>query len=403
MKKVAVLVLVLIIFNFICSNYYVYAETEPPTEPAEPAETQSDTGSSAMSLDEYKKIAEEGKVSIGASDKNIELSDSEVGSSTSKIGSFLSSIAAVCSRIVSEIAGDGGYYYYESDNSAKNTGVFTINSLIFGEYVLFNAKPYQTSSDLALDPDYTPSGVNALIDFTKERASTIGHFVARVSLLLAVPMFLFSIVKTIFAQTAKDLAAWRKILVRWALCVFLMIFFEYIFAIIDQAAGSLVDVFWNMRIGLEESGYHSFEITTMENIAFQFENTGGVISLAYALEYVLIVVLQILFLVKYAIRVFGTTLIFMIMPVIVLLHSVRLMLGKESDTLGELFKIYIALVFMQPLHALFYLIFFFSLSEMAVQVPIIGIILLYALYRAGNIAKAMFGFELSVSSIFSKK
>ena len=76
------------------------------------------------------------------------------------------------------------------------------------------------------------------------------------------------------------------------------------------------------------------------------------------------------------------------------------MLGRNSNMLGEFFKTYIALVFMQPVHALFYLIFFFSFSEMVIKVPILGIILLFALYRAADIAKAMFGWELG-SSIMS--
>ena len=409
MKKISILVLILIVFNFICSSYISFATDDPPTDPADPADppeetttTETEGSGGALSMDEYKKLSDEGKVTIGQSEKNIELGESDVGSATSKLGTFITTLGGVALKMMSKFTGDGGYYYYESDFSAEKTGLFTINSLVFGEYVLLNPKPYQKSADLATNPSYTPSGVNSVVDSIKDKGAEISGFFTNISLLLAVPMILFAIMRTISVQKARDLAAWKKILTRWALCVFLIVFFPYIFAAIDTAAGSLVDGFWQMRVGLEEAGYSAFETTVIEDLSFQVENTGGVTSLAYSVVFAALVIAQVLFLIKYVFRVLGILLLFIAAPVIIMLHSIRLMMGKESDVLGEMFKNYISLAFMQPVHALFYLIFFFSLSEIAINVPVVGIILLYALYRASNIAKAMFGWELS-SSIFSLK
>lgn len=397
MKKISVLAIVLIIFNFICISFFaenVYAETEA-----------SESSNGTMTIDEYKAMADSGKVTIGSEQGNVErdisLGDSDVGSFASGMASFLSTISAICAQLMSNITKDGGFYYTESDYGASNTGLFTINSLVFGEYLMFNAKAYETSTDL--NSEAPQSAVTATLDFMKERGAAIGHLVVRVGLFLALPMVILSIIRTVSAQKADDLAAWKKILTRWVLCVFLMFFFEYILAAIDTVCDILVQALWKIRLGLEESGYQPFEVTVETSLMKTLQNTGGVTSLAYAVEFVAIIVLQVLFLLKYVIRTFGIIALFIIAPIVILIHSFNLMRGKQSDTLGEFFKTYIVLTFMQPLHAFFYLIFFFSVSEIVINVPILGIILIYALYRAGNIAKAMFGWDMGSSILSLKK
>ena len=180
-------------------------------------------------------------------------------------------------------------------------------------------------------------------------------------------------------------------------------FFQYILAAIDALADVFINIFWRTRVGLENGGYESFEATVIGDLVYQLENTGGVTSAAYSFVFLALVVVQMIFFGKYVIRAFGIIFLFILAPIAILVHSFNLMLGRNSNLLGEFFKTYMALVFMQPLHALFYLIFFFSFSEMVIKVPILGIILLYALYRASDIAKAMLGWDLGSSILALKK
>lgn len=407
MKKFSILVLILILFQFICSNYIVYAQNDPadpgddPTQQGDEQEGYDELfgGFETMSMEEYKSITDEGIATINGTEKNISFGETGAGAAASKAGTFISTIAAAGLKVVSNLTYEGGLYYTDSDFSAQKTGLFTISSLIFGEYVLFNPKPYETSTSSG---GTAPSDTTATVDSIKENAVSIGNVIRQLALALSLPMFLLALIKTITAKKASDLAAWKKILARWVLSMFLILFFQYILAAIDTAADYLIDGFWKIRLSLETGGYSSFEVTVIQDIAFQLENTGGVTFLGYAIEFVAIVILQTLFLVKYIIRAFAIIALYVMAPLIILIHSFNLMLGRDSNILGDFFKNYISLVFMQPLHVLFYLIFFFSFSEMAINVPIVGILLLYALYRANSIAKAMFGWELG-SSIFSLK
>ena len=400
MKKIAVLAVMLIIFNFICTSYFVYAD---PSEDGEEPEEVAETGASGesnldMSMDEYKKMADEGIVDIGGTEKKISVGPSAVGSASSRFGTFIASISVGCSQFIARLTGEGQYYRVESAFSAERTKLFTISSLIFGEYLMFYSKAYETSTDLA--PGSHPQGVTAVMDSLKTNGISVSKIAERAGMILALPMMLIAVIKVATVNRASDLAAWKKILVRWVLCIALLLFFQYILAAIDVLSDTFMDIFWKTRIGLESDGYQSFEATVMGDLIYQLENTGGVTSLAYALVFLALVVVQMIFFGKYIIRSFAIIFLFIIAPIVMLIHSFNLMLGRNSNMLGQFFKNYISLAFMQPLHVLFYLIFFFSFSEMVIKVPILGIILLYALYRAVDITKAMFGWELG-SSIFS--
>lgn len=404
MKKISIVLVILIIFNFICPCFFsvnVYASPDPVTPDGS---TGSDNGSSSsssgsFSMDEYKSIADEGKSTINGNTQEIKLGDSDVGSASSQLGSFFVNIAAVVAKIFANVTNEGGFYYTESEYSAEKTGIFTVNSLIFGEYLVFNSKAYQKSTDL--NNNITPSGITKAIDSIKEAGASLSQLFLKIGLALALPFTILAIIRAVSAQRASDLAAWKKILVRWILCLFFIIFYQYILAIIDTAADYLIDTFWKIRVNLETAGYKAFETTVEEEITRQYTNSGGVTSLAYAIIFVVMIIIQAMFVIKYAVRALGTIFLFVIAPVVIVIHSFNLMIGKESDMLGDFFKDYFLLVFMQPLHALFYIVFFFSLSEIAINVPILGILLLFALLRAIDIAKAMFGWELG-SSLFKR-
>jgi len=406
MKKISAIILIIIMFNFIFANFVVYAGEEPTEDPAEETteetteESTSSSESSAMSLDEYKSVADDGKATIGSSKMDIELKTSDVGSATSKFGTFLTSVVGSFMKVISNITceDEAGFNpnLEESDYSAKNTGLFTINSLIFGEFELLNGKIYETPGSEAETIDSPIELVNSV----KRLCMRVSHYFVTLAAIIIVVMLVFAIFKWFSAGTAADLAAWKKILARWAICLFLIFIFQYIFITMDVISDSITKGLYNIRLGMEANDYQAFEFTVIKNTIKMYEATGGVTSLGYAFILVLIFAVQVLFLLKYIRRAFSMILLFTIAPVIIVIHSVNLMLGKQSNILGEFFKSYAMFAFIPCIHQLFYLIFFFSLSEMAINVPVLGIILLYAIYRSENIAKAMFGWDLNLPSIF---
>ena len=399
MKKVSLVLLMLIIINFICVSFFsikVYAGDE----------SDGDGGGhsfSGMSMDDYKSMMESGKTTVETEKGNVQLkaskSDSDVGSGAGKAGDFFSSLAAGFSNEVAKLVSRAGLYPTESEYSTEKTGLFTISSLIFGEYVLFNYKPYEISQDSLVDPDtYENSDpVIKSVDTIKLDAAGMRNVIVNVGVALSLPMVMIAIIKIFTSRTSTDLAAWKKILTRWFLCIFLMYFYHYILITMDTISDVLMNTLWDIRLSLENADYRAFETTVETSLLYTLTTTGGITYLAYAIELALIVILQGLFLIKYAIRVGLAILLNIFAPVVILMHSIFLMIGKNSNVLGTFFKTYTMCAFIQPIHALVYIIFFFSLSEIAINVPLLGIVLLYALYRTEKIVKAMFGWDIGTS------
>ena len=385
MRKITLLMIVIIVFNFICLSFFqlkVYA-----------------SDSDDMSMYDFKQL-DEGKYNINGRENSIDVSDSDIGSFASKCSTMLSLFSGVCAKLMSDIVNQCGFYYTDSDYSSDKLGIFTVNSLVFREYLLFNPKIYELSTDITKVE--SSSDLMKTIDDMKEFCSSIGKVINEIGIAFCLPLLILAITKTIMAKKADELAAWKKILVRWLLGLVLMFIYVYILIAIDLVSDSLVDFFWNIRKSLEEAGYSSFESTIEIVLINTFKKTGGVTSLAYSIEFLAIIVIQVLFFIIYAMRLFFIIFLFTIAPIVILIHSFNLILGKQSNVLGNFFKSYILLTFLQPLHELIYIVFIFSLSEIAINVPALGIVLLLALYRAQNIIKAMFGWELG-SSILSFK
>ena len=156
MKKISYLLIILILFNFICMiflNGIVYANTQ--TDYSEMKVSDS------MSLDDYKSMSEDGKTTIstnsGSIQRDISINDSDVGAVGSKCAGIISSLCGVVVNLLSNVTVDSGLYYVNSKYSAYESHLFTINSLVFGEYLLFNSKPYQKSTDLLTEDEIDSS------------------------------------------------------------------------------------------------------------------------------------------------------------------------------------------------------------------------------------------------------
>ena len=219
MKKITIVVTILIIVNFIYSSFFstIYATNETSNTTSE---------NQHMTMDQYKSL-DEGKAEINGSEVKISVGDSDTGSATSIFGTILASFAGIFAKTISNVTNSSGYYRTDSNFSASKTGLFTINSLVFGEYMIFNSKAYQRSTDL--NPSATPNDVLTTIDSLKEMGAGVAQFVIKFGIGISLPLILFSIIRVFMAKKAADLAAWKKVLTRWVLCIVLLLFFQYIF------------------------------------------------------------------------------------------------------------------------------------------------------------------------------
>jgi hypothetical protein len=397
MKKVGVLMIVIILFNFIfCNSTF-----------AIPDDDDDDTSTTTvMTKDDYESITQEGTTSLetesGTTTTTISASDSSVGSTTGMLASVATPIFAVIKIAMDHMAINGGLYYVDSDYSASETKTFTICSLVFGEFLLFNGKIYETNE--TLNPDIERGNVAKLMDSIKEKALSMFNFLTTVALALALFLFVYSLIRVLAAASSLEMAAWKKVLGNWLLCLLFIFFAKYIIIILNVINDKILDMLWAVRTNLESQGYNNLETVLLTDSANSIMNSGGLTFFAYSIEYIVMIILELAFFIKYILRAFFLIFLTVAAPIIGILHAFNVMNGKDNSILRNWANQFTSLLFLQPIHGLIYIVFIFSISEIAINAPFVGIIFLYALYRAEKIVKLMLNMKdgISVSSLIKK-
>ena len=92
---------------------------------------------------------------------------------------------------------------------------------------------------------------------------------------------------------------------------------------------------------MEATEYRPFEVIVEKSLINSFQKTGGVTSLAYSIEFLGIVVMQILFIILFAMREFMIIFLFAFAPVFIFMDALYFLLRKNKNVLGSFFSKYI--------------------------------------------------------------
>lgn len=389
MRKVSVLLLIVMLFNFIFSNY-VYAIDEVEGQKA------------TYSKESFSNLTNEGKVNLNGSEVKISASTSSVGSASGITASIFSPIFMVLSLMMTQVANSGGLARTEGNFSAANNFWFTISSLVFGEYLLFDGKIYQTTR--TLNSAMPETAVTKLMDGIKNTAMGMYQLIRLVGLALFLILLIYSGARLLGATLADERAKWKKVILTWVVGLIFIFFTQYIIIFLNVIVDKVIDALYQAKLSLEDAGYNSFEVVIVTTSLENLSNVAGIKALAYALEYSVFVFFQMLFFFKYIIRAFKLILLVAISPIIAALHAFNKISGKSNNILGEWLKQYTANLIMQPMHAMLYLIFIFTASQIAINAPLLALVFIWALVRAEKIVKLMLNINVGkLGSIFTGK
>lgn len=390
MKKIGALMLVIILFNFIFANSAF-------------ATDELDSGS--FTKENFDSISEDGISSLetesGTQYKTVAASDSSTGSTMGMIASFFAPIFATVQSFLTMLSEKGGFYYTDSKFSAENTGMFTISSLIYGEYLLFNGKVYQTN--LSLNPDIERDNIAVTMDNTKTLAARAFSTIRFATLGMSLLLFIYALIRLVTASSVMDIAVWKKVLGNWLVCVVFLFVVQILIVFLNTVNDMLMDLMWGIRTALENSSYENFEVYLVNLLSNSIDSASGMTFFGYTLEYAILVILQVLFFFKYVMRTLGLISLVILAPIFSTIQSFQIMSGKDSTLLKDWLKMYASLLFIQPIHALIYTFFLLSASQIAINAPLLGILFLYGLYRAEKIAKILLEMKDNIFSLMSSK
>ena len=378
MRKISVVVLLMLILNVIICGYSYAAPNDVNVD------------ASSFNMSSIFQADQEGTVEIEGHEKEIGTTQSMVGSIAGTIASPIIEIFGGASGVGSVLTEMGGFYRTESEYGADKDGNLKVSSIVFGEYLLLD--PVITNTAKNLNPSIKATGLIALMDLVKELCASIFTVLRAAAIGLFIILILITTIRLAVSTTALDKAKFKALILDWLVGFFFSFFVKYVFIGLNILLSLFMDILWEARMALETSNHISFEFVFHGEIWQSISQTGGMQLVGYGILYIFLIWVTLKFLVKYVMRVFKVLFMVVISPVVGVIYTFN-KAGEEggSNAIKEWIVSYSTNLFIQPVHALIYLIFMFSASEIAMAAPILGIIFLWALERADKIIKAITG------------
>lgn len=170
-----------------------------------------------------------------------------------------------------------------------------------------------------------------------------------------------------FSTDADDKAKYKAMLTNWLISFVMIFILHYVIMIMLQFMQAALDLI------PYDSANKNLEAKVMDSL-FVFSDDASIWQTAgTAILFTMIVIYQAKFFFKYAKRFLKIGFLILIAPLITLTYSI----DKASDNAAKAYKAWIkeitGAIFMQPVHALMYAIFTFSMSNIAINVPIVSL------------------------------
>lgn len=376
MKKISLALLIIILFNFIFCNF---------------AYAAPDNNTATFNMSSMEKANQDGTVEVEGQTMKIDATQSIVGAILGILISPVVLAAWTVSTLIGVVATECGYYHTDSDFGADKDNVLKVSSIIFGEFLLFDAGIMKTTTNL--NSSITPSAIGEVYNNVKESAIGMFEILRGVAIFLFAILLLVTVIRLSVSTVAEERAKFKALIGDWIKGILFVFIVKYIILLLSAVLDVMMDSLWTLRLSLETSNKTSFEFVVYDNVWQYLENSGGMQYFAYGILYIMLVWVTLKFTVQYLLRVFKVAFLVVISPLVGALYTFRNAGSKGNNPIWGWVKSFAMQLYIQPIHAIIYLVFMFSATEIAINAPFLGIMFLWALERAEKIIKAIFGIK----------
>ena len=408
MKKIISLILLLMImFNFICGNY-AYAE-EPNSQETDNPLTSTDGLQYEENSTLIPELLEQGTSSVKNGDSS-KVQNSHTSFGVSIIGFITGILARIVNVVVLQIDLLMSQFtvttIYDEGKAKGDLDQFwfTIDKVVFNRIALFNINYFDIPEDDVENPTYEVGSTvieqNTSNIAIKKQVSKVYYICRMIALAMSLVVLIYIGIRMAISTVASDQAKYKKMLMSWIESLVILFVMVYIMVFIINIGESLTGVFYDIRNDLFNKNvpgmtgkYGVFEDTirtsTMENVL----SLAGLEVTLWSILYWFLLYMEFKFLWTYLKRFLLVGFLIVISPFIIITYSIDKAGDGKAQAFSKWLKEFLTNVLIQPLHALLYLIFVFSANAIAIEAPLVGIAFLYAMTQAERIIKRLFDIE----------
>lgn len=385
MKKIVTsLLIVVLLFNFICCRNVVYA-----IDPDQPSTNSAYTGDAPPSNEGPSELLESGTASQkqGSSQKD----SFGVGDAfATGIGMVTGIIARLINIIVIQIDVIMGVMT-ATEEDGETQFWFSLDRVVFNRVALFNVNYFNTDDTYTVGDDLEITA-NASNINVKEGIVDVYKICRALSIILSLLVLIYIGIRMALSTVASDQAKYKKMFTSWVESIVILFCMVYIMVAVVTIGESLTSIFYNIRCELIDSnqGYGVFEDTVREQTWSGLFEKSGLDLTMWSIIYWCLLFTEIKFFWLYAKRLLMTGLLITISPLITITYSIDKAGDGRAQVFSSWMKEFVVNILIQPLHALIYLIFVLTANTIAKQSPLVALVLLMSMGTVERMVKVVF-------------
>lgn len=291
-----------------------------------------------------------------------------------------------------------------SITSANNEFSFSIERTVFNEIGIFNIDYFDFGTEVkkfnffglfSESEDDTVQIPNSMITIKKSVAQWF--YISRaIALSISLLVLIYVGIRMAISTVASDKAKYKSMLIAWVEAMILLFLLHYIIQIFLVLGNLLLDLAYKVKEALVTDGKESFEQNLLNTIVFRLFTSSGTELLILTLMIWCLAFTHFRFFLLYIKRTIMVGFLIIVAPFVTVTYPIDKMGDNKAQAFGLWLKELMIHIFIQPIHAIIYLIFAFTAGEIATFAPIFGLLFLMAIPSAEKMVRNIF--ELNGSS-----
>lgn len=397
-KLLAVLLIIVLVFNFICTSH-VYADLDD-----ESTGIPESNGSGTVDPNAAQELIDNGKDPDG---NEPTIGSTLIGLIFQTIALMFNSFPMTIQIFMTQMAKNPT----ASNNPLKDAADFTIDLIslninvkdfftiertVFNEVALFNIDVFDLDDTYTVGSGADQETINQSPTILKLKESTAGWFYAcrLLAMMINLCVLIYIGIKMAISTVSSEEARYKKMLISWLESMVVLFLLHYIMSFAISLGNIVLNIIYNLREGMTVEG---FETIIMGKIYNAISEKTGMQVFLYSVFFWFLTLIQVKFFITYFKRILSIMFLTIIAPFITVTYPIDKMGDGKAQAFEAWFKEYIINIAIQPIHAAIYLVFVFTAGSIAEKAPFVAMVFLLSLGRVENLVRNVFGITDSIS------
>ena len=241
-----------------------------------------------------------------------------------------------------------------------------------------------------------PNDENSSAVILRSTVSRWYQDIQKVALIGLLSVLVYVAIRMIISSTGKDKAKYKKMLMDWLVAICIIFIIHYIMLFILNITSAITDVFRANAIEVNSNGIEYDSL--MSDIRNKIDGAETRVEMfAELIMYIALIIFTVMFTIQYLKRVIYMAFLTMIAPLIALTYPLDKIKDSKAQAFSMWLREYIFNALIQPVHLLLYVVLVSSASELVKIYPLYGVVALGFLVPAEKFFRSMFGFDKTSS------